>query len=280
MVDYSKWDNLDVDDDDAVAPPDPTANLAARQDHHKQSLQLIAGQLREAWPPLTDEQTAHLLQFVTTQHRGIHPNNIKRATEIVGFVEAKQAPSAKPLHALALLVRQRATEATDGISTSAASAPMSEEQARRVFEVALCALNTVVAIEASGGARALFDELVREPEGETAERYTSYAFASEVLQGAPPDLYDEPPEPDPKSWPFLRALGWQLLVTLGSCALVLLVQLLLGPQHALLPDEAIAAARARSQVGAGVSDASTADVGLGGAPSIFDDEMLGGPDEL
>ena len=31
-------------------------------------------------------------------------------------------------------------------------------------------------------------------------------------------------------------LGWQLLVTLGSCARVLLVQLLLGPQHALLPD--------------------------------------------
>lgn len=272
MVNYSKWDNIKDDDDDVAAPRNPNANLAVRQDHHKQSLQLIAGQLREAWPPLTDEQTAHLLQFVTTQHRGIHPDNIKRATEIVGFVEAKQAPSPKPLHALALLVRQRAAEATDDATTS-------EEQARRVFEVALCALNTVAAIEAAGGARALFDELVRAPEGETAERYKSYAFASEVLQGPPPDLYDEPPEPDPKSWPMLRALGWQLLVSLGSCVLVLLMQALLGPQM-VLPDEAIAAARARSQAGdGGFPDARTAEVGGGVEPSIFDDEVAG-RDEL
>lgn len=272
MVNYSKWDNID-DEDDVAAPPDPgSASLARRQDHHKQSLQLIAGQLKEAWPLLTDEQTAHLLQFVTTQHRGICPDNIKRATEIVGFVEAKQAPSAKPLHALALLVRQCATDA-------AGDAVMSDEQARRVFEVALCALNTVVACEAAGGARALFDELVREPDGATAERYRSCAFASEVLNGPPPDLYDEPPEPEPKSWPFMRALGWQLLVTLFSCALVLLVQMMLGPQM-LLPDEAIAAARARSQAGAGgVPGASTAEEG-GGAPSIFDDEVAEPHDEL
>ena len=72
MVDYSKWDTIE-DEDEAVAV-DRTADFVKRAEHHKASMQLIATQLRSAWP-LSGEQTAHLLDFVQAQHRGIFADN-------------------------------------------------------------------------------------------------------------------------------------------------------------------------------------------------------------
>ena len=85
MVNYSKWDTIE-DEDEAVAV-DRTADFVKRAEHHKASMQLIATQLRQAWPTLSGEQTAHLLDFVQAQHRGVFADNTKRATEIVAFIE-------------------------------------------------------------------------------------------------------------------------------------------------------------------------------------------------
>lgn len=108
-VDYSRFDSIDDEDE----TPDPQANYSQKLHNHAASMQLIADWLKRAWPPLSDEQVAHILAFVAAQHRGIHPDNTKRATEIVAFIEARQAPSTKPLHALALLARQTYVKADE-----------------------------------------------------------------------------------------------------------------------------------------------------------------------
>ena len=109
MVNYSKWDSI-VDEDEV---PDRTADFEKRVDHHKASMQLIASQLKQAWPPLSQEQTGHLLDFVQAQHRGVFADNTKRAAEIVAFVEGRLAPSTRPLHALALFARRTEVDADE-----------------------------------------------------------------------------------------------------------------------------------------------------------------------
>ena len=94
--------------------------------------------------------------FVQAQHRGVFADNTKRATEIVAFIEARSAPSTRPLHALALFARRGEAEVADAPSRA---------QAKRVFDVAACALNTVAACAAAGGARALVEAaLLRLPQ--------------------------------------------------------------------------------------------------------------------
>ena len=120
MVNYSKWDKIEDDGEGDV--PDiynRTADFAKRVDHHKASMQLIVTQLRQAWPPLSEEQTAHLLDFVQAQHRGVFTDNTKRAAEIVAFFEARKAPSTRPLHALALFARQSEADADEPMQAQA-----------------------------------------------------------------------------------------------------------------------------------------------------------------
>jgi len=223
MVNYSKWDTIG-DEDEAVAV-DRTADFVKRAEHHKASMQLIATQLRQAWPTLSGEQTAHLLDFVQAQHRGVFADNTKRATEIVAFIEARSAPSTRPLHALALFARRGEAEVADAPSRA---------QAKRVFDVAVCALNTVAACAAAGGARRLFDEMLREPQGQMARRYRASEFAIDVLKGAPPD----PTRPedlgkvdDHGSWPIARSVFWQLLIALMTSGFALLFMRLGGLEH-------------------------------------------------
>ena len=93
---------------------------------------------------------------------------------------------------------------------------------RQIFDVAVGALNTVAACEAAGGARRLFDEMHREPEGSTARRYRALEFATEQLRHPAPD--PRATEVDPKDWPLLRALVLQVIVGLlaSGCALLIL----------------------------------------------------------
>ena len=93
---------------------------------------------------------------------------------------------------------------------------------RQIFDVAVGALNTVAACEAAGGARRLFDEMHREPEGPTARRYRALEFATEQLRHPAPD--PRATEVDPKDWPLLRALVLQVIVGLlaSGCALLIL----------------------------------------------------------
>ena len=98
----------------------------------------------------------------------------------------------------------------------------------------MCALNTVAACAAAGGARRLFDEMLREPQGQMARRYRASEFAIDVLKGAPPDPTrpdDEGKVDDHGSWPIARSVFWQLLIALMTSGFALLFMRLGGLEH-------------------------------------------------
>lgn len=220
-IDYSKWDTLDDDDDivasSSAAPvraPGPGVTLADRQSNHSQSMQLIAQWISEAYPRIPSENRTQLIKFITIQHRGIHRDNTPRHLEIVAFLEADEAagpPESRPhddlLQALLALGHMCAKRSGDD------SDKVKKAQASRVLEVVQGALNTLWAArcEPAGGARAVFDRLLKEPEGDYAKRYRRFEFASDVVKTPPEDPRDRaPPEPS-----FMTKLGRSVFLQLG-----------------------------------------------------------------
>jgi hypothetical protein len=190
MVNYAKWDNLDVDDDDP--PPRPKAVPQDPQAHHGQSMQLIAEWIREAYPRLNEEELAQLMKFVALQHPGIHPDNIMRHAGIAAFFDEAAAAGKLPsLHAL-LALGQLAKERSQSSDAEEAG------RGGRILLVASQAINTLVACQSEGSARQFFDTMLREPNGELVARYRALGFATACLQDPPPDPRDAPP-PEP-SW--------------------------------------------------------------------------------
>ena len=218
MVDYSKWDMLDSDDEDAKASTSAPARTMTddRRAHHDQSMALIAGWAREADPRLSEEELGVLMEFVKTQHPGIHEHNIMRHQGITAFLEASEAsghtPSLHSLLSLGHLAKERA------------EAPEAEVagQGGRVLIVVMHALNTLVACDREGGARQLYDTCLRQPEGEVAVRYRALEYATDTVQNPPPDPRDAPPpEQEGSRWQkFRRALLMQLAMALISAALL------------------------------------------------------------
>lgn len=226
MVDYKKWDNLDSDDDDdadKARRSSAAANVGARQNRHDESLQIIASWLREACPEMEEDELAELLHFVSAQHPGIHEHNIMRHQGITAFLEAADArgrlPSLHALLALGLVAKER-SESPDaklaGCGTS-------------VLLVTMHAINTLAASEREGGARQLFDTMLRTPEGEVARRYRALEYATDCVRNPPADPRNAPPQADAsaRSW---RAVGRELLSALTWRALGrwLLQQLMMG----------------------------------------------------
>ena len=94
---------------------------------------------------------------------------------------------------------------------------------RQIFNVATYALNTVAACDTAGGARRLFDEMTREPQGPTAQRYKRLDFATELLRHAAPDPM-APEAEEGTGWSIARAIVLQVLAGLvaSGCALLLM----------------------------------------------------------
>ena len=90
MVDYSRWETIKTDGDDADV-------FAAKLSSHNESLTKIASWLMEANLDMSGEQVTEMLRFITTQHRGRHPSNIPRAQEIIGFFKSRPPPQLLPL---------------------------------------------------------------------------------------------------------------------------------------------------------------------------------------
>ena len=114
MVDYSRWDSIEDEDEvrtqavPSPAPPlsskSPPPAYVDRTAHHQESLKLIAGWIREAEPGLSDDELTQVMKFITVQHRGIHSDNIVRYREIIGWCEAAEAEGTMPsLHTLLAL---------------------------------------------------------------------------------------------------------------------------------------------------------------------------------
>ena len=97
-LDYSKWDLIE-DEDDLPEPgeglpmpkgADPKLGLphyVDRQVHHDESMKLIAQWCKEAYPRQSEEELRQTMAFVAVQHRGVHPTNVMRHLEIVGFLD-------------------------------------------------------------------------------------------------------------------------------------------------------------------------------------------------
>lgn len=121
--------------------------------------------------------------------------------------------------------------------------------ATQVFDVAICALNTLAASIAAGGARKLFDEILREPEGQARARamlwprgsrfqlggvaraqrarsYREFGFATDLLRESPPD--PATPEVEPERWPTARAFARNLVYSLFLSVCTLLIMRVSG----------------------------------------------------
>ena len=217
MVNYSKWDAIDSDEDE----PKQTRSeiLPDRYQHHQQSTALIATWLIEARPSLTEQETAKLMDFISIQHPGIHPHNIMRHQGITAFLEQAEAngtmPSEHALMALGNIARVRSESADAEVAG----------RGKRILMVAMTALNTLVACQYyKGGARQIFDELLREPDGDLAKQYIGLDFAQDFVRNPPPDEPDDDDfalEGEPSRWQrFRRALIINLMMAVIAAALL------------------------------------------------------------
>ena len=191
MVDYSRWDSIEDEDEvrtqavPSPAPPlsskSPPPAYVDRTAHHQESLKLIAGWIREAEPGLKDDELTQVMKFITVQHRGIHSDNIVRYREIIGWCEAAEAEGTMPsLHTLLALGAYARAKFDDPDKEVAG-------KGERVMLVAMCAINTLAAIQKEGGARPLFEQLLRAPNGDVCKRYKDLAFGTDAIHDPPPD---------------------------------------------------------------------------------------------
>lgn len=175
-----------------------------KQAHHDESMALIARWTQESYPRLTEGQLRQTLAFIAVQHRGIHPNNLLRHREIVAFLEKADAEGKPPnLHALLALANLAQKRLGDADAVV-------KGQAERILMVSMQAINTMVACADEGGARRLFDECLRNAEGEVCRSYLAMRYAIETVTSPPIDPRDAVKEDVVKSgndWWFLLPLG-------------------------------------------------------------------------
>ncbi len=245
MVDYSKWDMVDAEEEEKEArglTPELLAN-------HGESMRRIKEGLARSYPRLDDEALSHTLEFVRVQHRGIHPTNARRHLEITAFLEraaaegGKGKPSVHALLALGYDAKARAESADEA----------ERSEARATLPIVMGALNTLAACDREGGARALFEQIQRRPDGEVGVRYRELQYAIDLIGSPPPDPLAPPPPPDEPGleypifgrewWARLaKGLALQLAVfaALVSCMWAMGVMPPLRPAD--VPDEGAAAA--------------------------------------
>ena len=228
MVDYSKWDIVDEDDEPVAARPAASSSsyTGDRQANHDQSMALIADWVREACPHLDSDAVAQLMHFVSVQHPGIHPHNIMRHQGIVAFLEAAEANGRSPSPHAILALGHLAKERSEAADRDAAA------RGERVLVVAMHALNTLAACDREGGPRKLYDTMLHEPKGEVAARYKELEYATDYVRAPPADPRLDPP-PSAASeltWgqKLRRALVQQLLAAVFSALVV---------RFFLMPDE-------------------------------------------
>lgn len=220
-TDYSKWDMLDDDSDDERLASQFVTEVAKH--NHGASLGVIKEWIEESSPFLEPEAASCLLDFVRVQHRGIHETNVTvRHQEVTAFLEKAQAEGRPSmLHTL-----------LDLCSHCHAQIAKEERkaQAERMLPVVMSALNTLWATEWEGGARALYEKMLREPDGRVATKFKAYGYATDCVASPPPRLQaslDSPPEePTLADLPlgsrdWWGAMGSILLAQLAIAAVVL-----------------------------------------------------------
>ena len=159
MVNYDKWDNLDVDsdDDDKGGPVAPAADVAR---------ELLGEWMRESTDITTGERLT-MIDFISVQLPRLgHDDNLPRAAEIIEFLE-RHAPRSEVLLDVLWHCRRK-DETTDRAELL---------RITRVRSALFGSLNTLEAVAAHGGAKPLFDALGAD--AELRRRYAANKFANE-----------------------------------------------------------------------------------------------------
>ena len=202
VVDYSKWE-LMLDDDEKRE-----RTFREVRDTHQESMKLIAQWIRDTSPKIKSTELRRMLDFITVQHRGIHPTNVMKAAEICAFLE-KLGPHEQLDIEKFVLLAKAAKKLTEH-----------EEEAERtrgglVLNVATGALNTLAAVYDVGKPRWLFDMLTKEGDGEVMKKYKEFGYAMGKIHEPPPDPYARDLPYDMKSWcsKLWKAVALQLIVS-------------------------------------------------------------------
>jgi len=169
-INYAKWDAIEDDE--------PSVATQSQLQNHQASLAYIGTLLKEACPQLAADDTACLVQWISTQHGGVRPNNLHRAGEIIALERRQRASGRVPSRAALIHLLKWSQQRSEGAAGDGL-------QARRVVDVAFGALNTLHACEVEGGADALFSEMGSSPDGEVATRYLSLGYAKIALEARP-----------------------------------------------------------------------------------------------
>lgn len=183
MVDYGKFDAIDNSSDDEDATPAVAAHTEVEKNRLlalHQTMIMLTSYLIEAAPSLAEPEQARIVRFIATQDKGTDENNSARHREIVAFLD-KEMPigwasetALEPLMCLCTFANGQLSVAEGG---------REQVSAGRALIVAMCALNTLGAVVGEGGsARAVFDKLLAEPDGELAQRYTTLEFAKALIR--------------------------------------------------------------------------------------------------
>ena len=216
-MDYSKWDVLDEEEEEKKP-----YNLAAAQ--HQESLTVISQWIREASPKIKSSELRRLLDFITVQHRGVQPHNVRRAAEICAFIE-RAGPNEQPDIEKLLALTKKAMEASNQED------PAEKQRGVRVLSVALGAMNTLAAINEVGNPRWLFDMLHKDPDGEVMKKYKDFGYGMEVLHAPPVDPYERDLPHDLSSWcrRLWKAVALQMIVAIVVCIPMALLFFFFGP---------------------------------------------------
>lgn len=181
VLDYGKFDHVGDDDDEFVADQKKAAEYAMPQNgsatHYARGLlgssllnnvmkELHEVNDREERIKVSDAESEGLLTFIAIQQREDgSADNVPCSVEVINFMQTGRAPKTSLLLAFVWAIDKRIV---------ASAQPGAETQP--LMDMLLGALNTILAISKKGSAKALFDELKREPSGAFATMYFAREF--------------------------------------------------------------------------------------------------------
>jgi len=170
---YAQWDSLDVSDDEAEKkvkefnkPENSMLTNYARGLLAKPGVMGVFSKAINEIPQYDKAQTEPLLTFICVQqHDDATADNRPIAANVIGLFEEHKVPRVELLLAITEHVRSK-------IDTDASSSRLLGP----VYDMLIGALNTVSAAKQLGGARKLFDVLVKEPDSDFTRQYLERSF--------------------------------------------------------------------------------------------------------
>jgi len=124
---------------------------------------------------LKSDEDEPLMAWLITQQNCEDPDNRPVAARIIAFHEHRVLPTEERVCRVAISLLETK-------SNLEASNVTPHPKFLAVISMLVCGLNTLIACNAAGGARALFERLSAAPESAFAKQYVEHAFANDRIQ--------------------------------------------------------------------------------------------------